>query len=141
MAHSGRLIIGVNISMPIGPRLVTVNVPPCISAAESCAAAGTIDQVARSGGKLAERQRRHIADHRDQQARVGVDGDTDVDTRRDDDLVAAPAGVQERMFLECQGGQLDDEVGESDRTSLACAGHGLELLPQVDQIRGVDGRR
>ena len=61
--------------------------------------------------------------------------------RRDHDLVAVPAGVQERVFLECQGRQLDDDVGEADRGCLARAGHRLELLPQVDQVRGVDGRR
>ncbi len=45
------------------------------------------------------------------------------------------------MFLECQRRQLDDDVGEGDRGCRAGAGHRLELLPQVDQVGGVDGRR
>ncbi len=59
-----------------------------------------------------------------------------------DDLVAVPAGVHERVFLESQGRQFDDDVGDADRASLAraCSGYRLELVPQVDQVRGVDGR-
>ena len=90
-----------------------MNVLPCMSAAVSVPWRARSISVARQGGKLAEGQPADVADHRYQQASIGIDGDPDVDRRRRPDLVAAPAGIQERMFFERQRRQLDEDVGVS----------------------------
>ncbi len=132
----------MNISMPIGPRLVTVNVPPCMLGGRERAAAGTIDQVARPGGELAQRQPGNVANHRDQQAAIGVDGDADVDRSARRRSCRRPSGrsgagaVPEASAVSLTTMSVKPIAGAS-----LGAGDGLELLAQVDQVGGVDGRR
>ena len=54
--------------------------------------------------------------------------------RRDHDLVAAPAGIQERMFLECQRRQLDDDVGVADRRCFAGSATALNCCRRLTRL-------
>ena len=69
-------------SMPKGPGLVTVNVPPCISSAvRAPARARSISSRERAATWRSVRSG-NVADHRDQKAGVGIDGDANVDRLR-----------------------------------------------------------
>ena len=103
-------MIGVNISTPKAPRLVIVNVPPCISPAgeRSSRARATRSRdpaddlaepsLARPGspGRAGPRRCRR-------RSRCGL--------RRDTIAIAVPSGVQHRVIAQRDRGQLDDEVG------------------------------
>ena len=79
IAHSGRLMIGVNASMPYIPRLVSVNVPP-VSSSRVIAPERVFSIRDLAGGcDVDHAPSIGVADHRCQQTSFGVNGHADVD--------------------------------------------------------------
>ena len=124
--------------LPTVPDCVTVNVPPESSDAVSFPAAGADGELACASGELAQGKARDVANHRDHQSGLGIDGDSDVDAAPDLDLVSVPAGIEHRVLCERERRQLDDDFGVADRRSFARFLHGFELAAEVDEIGGVD---
>ena len=54
--------------------------------------AGALGKSARAGGELAQGELGNVANHRDHQAGLGVDGDADVDAAPNLDLIASSSG-------------------------------------------------
>ena len=134
-------MIGVNASMPNAPRLVIVNVPPCISSGRSRRSRARSIRSRDRAAISPQPEPRRVADHRDEQARLGVDGDPDVRLVGDD---RSGRSSQRAFSSGCSrsasGGQLDDEVG--------VAGHARRPAPaalnwraEVHEVRRVDRGR
>ena len=83
-------MIGVKVSMPNAPRLVIVNVPPCISSGRMPPLAGASGQVPRPRDDLAQPEPRRAPDHGDEQPLLRIHGDPDMRLVGDDQAIARP---------------------------------------------------
>src|SRR5215470_17777761 len=91
IATSGALMIGVKLVPPKPPRLVMVNVPPCISSR------GVLRLLARSASRVSS------TDNRDQQPAIGVHRHTDMVVRFVDDLVSGHINASVKLWETFQG--------------------------------------
>ena len=83
----------MNCSTPYMPRFEIVNVPPSRSACCSLLVARARDDVGAGGGDLGDREPVGAADHRDDEAALGRDGEPDVGGREELDRVAGEVRV------------------------------------------------
>ena len=95
-------MIGVEYVPPTEPRLLIVNVPPRRSSRSNLPSRAVSASSSSSRGDLRDVLAIGVAEHRHDQAALGVDGDADVHVLLVDDLVAlvADRGVDDRVVLE-----------------------------------------
>ncbi len=90
IATSGGLMIGVEYVPPIAPRLLIVNVPPCMSSIETCRRGPWLAEAIELAGDLRDALAIGVAEHGHHQAALGVDRDADVHVLLVDDLCGSP---------------------------------------------------
>ena len=83
-------MIGVEYVPPTEPRLLIVNVPPLSSSRSNLPSRTVVGQLVQLGGDLRDALAVGVAQHRHDQAALGVDRDADVHVLLVDDLVALP---------------------------------------------------
>ena len=80
-------MIGVEYVPPTAPRLLIVNVPPCMSSRSNLPSRTVVGQLFQLGGDLRDALAIGVAQHGHHEAALGVDRDADVDVFLVDDLV------------------------------------------------------
>ena len=109
IAHSGRLMIGVNASMPYIPRLVSVKVLPANSSGVHLPPRARSARRGGFGGQLRQPLAIHPAHHRRQQPAFGVHRHGDVDLRPELDSALrsfAPSPSSDALSLGCSASAL-----------------------------------
>ncbi len=110
MAASGRLMTGVKASTSYMPRLVMVKVPPVRSSGSERPLRGPLHQLAELGAELAQALLVGVADHRHEQAALGIHSHAHVDVAQELDGIRGQAGVHVGELAQRRGHDLGQQV-------------------------------